>query len=63
MKVMESNIDKVLERGEKLDVIVDKADTLRFQASGLVSAHAPRRGVGGGGSARARRRAPSLSAA
>lgn len=30
--VMMKNIDKVLERGEKLDTLVDKADNLRFQA-------------------------------
>lgn len=29
--VMMKNIDKVLERGEKLDTLVDKADNLRFQ--------------------------------
>lgn len=35
--VMMKNIDKVLERGEKLDTLVDKADNLRFQVWIVVS--------------------------
>jgi Synaptobrevin len=31
--IMVDNIEKVLERGEKIELLVDKTDNLRFQAS------------------------------
>lgn len=31
---MSDNIEKVLERGEKLDLLVDKTDNLMFEVSG-----------------------------
>lgn len=32
---MVENIEKVLERGEKIELLVDKTDNLRFQVWGL----------------------------
>lgn len=33
---MVDNIEKVLERGEKIELLVDKTDNLRFQVGALV---------------------------
>lgn len=35
--IMVDNIEKVLERGEKIELLVDKTDNLRFQVSNLLS--------------------------
>lgn len=32
--IMVENIERVLERGEKIELLVDKTDNLRFQARG-----------------------------
>lgn len=34
--IMSDNIEKVLSRGEKLDLLVDKTDNLMFEVSGMV---------------------------
>jgi hypothetical protein len=34
--IMVDNIEKVLERGEKIELLVDKTDNLRFQVGGQV---------------------------
>lgn len=37
---MSENIEKVLERGEKLDLLVDKTDNLMFEVCGVCLLHA-----------------------
>jgi len=45
--VMTENIEKVLERGERLELLVDKTDNLRTQArAALAGARCARRGAG-----------------
>ena len=39
---MVDNIEKVLERGEKIELLVDKTDNLRFQVRGPRGRAAPR---------------------
>lgn len=34
--IMVDNIEKVLERGEKIELLVDKTDNLRFQVGGVL---------------------------
>eukprot|EP00891_Asterochloris_glomerata_P001061 jgi/Astpho2/1061/Aster-07445 len=38
--IMVDNIERVLERGEKIELLVDKTDNLRFQVVGLVAVQA-----------------------
>lgn len=38
--IMSENIEKVLERGEKLDLLVDKTDNLMFEVSRRTMSHA-----------------------
>ena len=37
--IMVDNIERVLERGEKIELLVDKTDNLRFQVTEQLSWH------------------------
>ena len=44
--IMVDNIEKVLERGEKIELLVDKTDNLRFQVGASIVCRAPGRAPG-----------------